>query len=112
MLCKPNTDSFGPKECGGIQFEYQITSTIKGSFSAGYGQFTHDSNPNVSINNDAVATVENTTRHSLELRFKKIQTSWHATAGFGLGIDYRDPKYWWVGININYLADSYIDISQ
>jgi hypothetical protein len=28
-----------------------------------------------------------------------------------LGIDYRDPKYWWVGININYLADSYIDIS-
>ena len=30
---------------------------------------------------------------------------------YGLGIDYRDPKYWWVGININYLADSYIDIS-
>jgi hypothetical protein len=29
---------------------------------------------------------------------------------YGLGIDYRDPKYWWVGIN-NYLADSYIDIS-
>jgi hypothetical protein len=28
---------------------------------------------------------------------------------YGLGID-RDPKYWWVGININYL-DSYIDIS-
>jgi hypothetical protein len=39
--------------------------TIKGSFSAGYGQFTHDSNPNVSINNDAVATVENTNRHSI-----------------------------------------------
>jgi hypothetical protein len=43
-----------------FSFEYQITSTIKGSFSAGYGQFTYDSNPNVSINNDAVATVENT----------------------------------------------------
>jgi hypothetical protein len=28
---------------------------------------------------------------------------------YGLGIDYRDPKYWWVGININYL--NYIDIS-
>jgi hypothetical protein len=41
------------KNIGEFSFEYQITSTIKGSFSAGYGQFTHDSNPNVSINNDA-----------------------------------------------------------
>jgi hypothetical protein len=34
------------KNVGGeFSFEYQITSTIKGSFSAGYGQFTYDSNP-------------------------------------------------------------------
>jgi hypothetical protein len=51
-------------------------------------------------------------RHSiLNCASKKIQTSWHAQQAYGLGIDYRDPKYWWVGININYLADSYIDIS-
>jgi hypothetical protein len=60
------------------------TSTIKGSFSAGYGQFTYDSNPNVSINNDAVATVENT-NHSILNCVKKIQTSWHATAGLRFG---------------------------
>jgi hypothetical protein len=47
----------------------------------------------MSINNDAVATVENTNpSFDFELRFKK-NTSWHATAGYGLGIDYRDPKY-------------------
>jgi hypothetical protein len=59
----------------------------------------------VSINNDAVATVENTNRHSILNCASKIQTSWPQQA-YGLGIDYRDPKYWWVGI-INYLADSY-----
>jgi hypothetical protein len=49
-------------------------------------------------------------RHSiLELRFKKYKQA--GMPQHGLGIDYRDPKYWWVGININYLADSYIDIS-
>ncbi len=49
------------KNIGGeFSFEYQLTSTIKTSFSAGYGQFTYDSNPNVSINNDALASVENT----------------------------------------------------
>jgi len=30
---------------------------------------------------------------------------------FALGIEYRDPKYWWVGANINYLSNSFIDIS-
>jgi hypothetical protein len=28
-----------------------------------------------------------------------------------MGLEYRDPKYWWIGTNVNYLADSYIDIS-
>jgi hypothetical protein len=39
----------------------------------------------VSINNDAVATVENTNpSFDFELRFKK-NTSWHATAGLRFG---------------------------
>jgi hypothetical protein len=54
----------------GIQLWIPNHQYDKGSFSAGYGQFTYDSNPNVSINNDAVATVENTNpSFDLELRF-------------------------------------------
>jgi hypothetical protein len=41
---------------------------------------------------------------------KKYKQAGMPQQAYGLGIDYRDPK-WWVGININYLADSYIDIS-
>jgi hypothetical protein len=93
------------KNIGGeFSFEYQITSTIKGSFSAGYGQFTYDSNPNVSINNDALATVENTAF----IRFwngalKNYKQAGMPQQAYGLGIEYRDPKYWWIGTNINYL---------
>jgi hypothetical protein len=29
-----------------------------------------------------------------------------------LGLEYRDPNFWWVGANINYLADSYLDVSN
>ncbi|MEZ7498336.1 TonB-dependent receptor [Flavobacterium sp. Arc3] len=102
------------KNIGGeFSFEYQLNSTIKGNFSAGYGQFTYDSNPNVSINNDAVASVENT-KPSFD--FGKANLKNYKQAGmpqqaYGLGIEYRDPKYWWIGININYLADNYIDVS-
>jgi hypothetical protein len=102
------------KNIGGeFSFEYQITSTIKGSFSAGYGQFTYDSNPNVSINNDALATVENT-KPSFDFGtalLKNYKQAGMPQQAYGLGIEYRDPKYWWIGTNINYLADNYIDVS-
>ena len=30
---------------------------------------------------------------------------------FALGVDYRDPKYWWVSAKANYLANNYANIS-
>ncbi|MBC5838522.1 TonB-dependent receptor [Flavobacterium muglaense] len=96
-----------------FSFEYQVTATIKTSLSAGYGRYTFDSNPNVSINNDAVATVENAKPTfdfgtALLKNYKQAGTPQQAIA---LGLEYRDPKYWWIGTNINYLAETYIDVS-
>ena len=28
-----------------------------------------------------------------------------------IGIEYRDPKFWWIGANANYLANNYLDVS-
>jgi hypothetical protein len=30
---------------------------------------------------------------------------------YSFGLEYRDPKYWWLASNINYMAESYIDVS-
>ena len=30
---------------------------------------------------------------------------------FALGIEYRDPKYWWIALTTNYLANNYANIS-
>jgi hypothetical protein len=93
-----------------FSFEYQITSTIKEVFQQDTVSLP-DSNPNVSINNDAVATVENTNpSFDFGTALLKYKQAGMPQQAYGLGIDYRDPKYW-LGININYLADSYIDIS-
>lgn len=96
-----------------LSFEYQLSSTFKTSVSAAYGQFTFDSNPNVSINNDAVASLENT---NLSYDFgtallKNYKQSGMPQQAYAFGIEYRDPKYWWIGANINYLTDTYIDVS-
>lgn len=96
-----------------LSLEYQISATLKTSFSAGYGQYIYDNNPNVSINNDAVASVENT-NPSYDFGtalLKDYKQAGMPQQAYALGIEYRDPKYWWIGANINYLAETYIDVS-
>ncbi|WP_413999688.1 carboxypeptidase-like regulatory domain-containing protein [Flavobacterium sp. W1B] len=96
-----------------FSYEYQFTTTLKMSFSAAYGQFTYENNPNVSINNDAVATAENTnpSYDFGKALLKNYKQSGMPQQAYSLGIEYRDPKFWWIGTNVNYLADSYIDVS-
>jgi hypothetical protein len=96
-----------------VSFEYQINTTLKTTVAASLGQYTYDSNPNVKITNDANATLENTKpiydfgKASLK-NYKQPGTPQQA---YSYGLEYHNPKYWWIGTNINYLANSYIDIS-
>ena len=43
-----------------LSFEYQISSTLKSTLSVAYGNYTYNSNPNVSITNDANAAKADT----------------------------------------------------
>jgi hypothetical protein len=97
-----------------IGLEYQFTSTIKGTVAASYGQYLYGNNPNLRINDDALATLTNT---QPVVDFGKAYLKNYRLPGMpqtaaSLGLEYRDPNFWWVGANINYLADSYLDISN
>ena len=97
-----------------IGLEYQFTSTIKGTVAASYGQYLYGNNPNLKINDDAQATLTNT---QPVVNFGKAYLKNYRLPGMpqtaaSLGLEYRDPNFWWVGANINYLADSYLDISN
>lgn len=97
-----------------IGLEYQFTSTIKGTVAASYGQYLYGNNPNLKINDDAQATLANT---QPVVDFGKAYLKNYRLPGIpqtaaSLGLEYRDPNFWWVGANINYLADSYLDISN
>ncbi|WP_317128057.1 TonB-dependent receptor [Flavobacterium chryseum] len=96
-----------------LSFEYQISATLKTTLSAAYGNYTYDSNPDVSITNDANAAKENA---KATFDFGKAYLKNYKQAGmpqqaFSLGLEYRDPKFWWIGANINYLTENYIDVS-
>jgi hypothetical protein len=100
----------------GVEFgaEYQLTATIKLTAAANYGEFTYNNNPNVSLNNDNLASPTNTNPVTDfgTSKLKGYRVSGGPQTAASLGIEYRDPKFWWIGANANYLADNYLDISS
>jgi hypothetical protein len=97
-----------------LGFEYNLTSTIKATGAAAYGEYTFDNNPNLKVNDDAQASDTNS---NPVFDFGKAYLKNYRVAGmpqqaYSLGLEYRAPQFWWIGANANYLADSYIDVSS
>ncbi len=103
------------KQIGGeLGVEYQLTSTLKVLASASYGQYTYDNNPNVKLNDDAQASATNTNPLTDfgPAYLKDYRLPGMPQQAYSFGLEYRDPHFWWIGANINYLADSYLDVSN
>lgn len=96
-----------------LSFEYQISATLKSTLAAAYGNYTYDNNPDVSITNDANAVkADNQTIYDFGKAYiKNYKQAGMPQQAISFGVEYRDPKFWWIGANINYLSESYIDIS-
>ena len=103
-----------------LGLEYQITPSIKATASASYGQYTYANNPNVTVNNDAIAAlaedvnVVNTKTAITDFgksTLKDYKLPGMPQQAYSIGLEYRDPKFWWIGANANYLASNYIDVS-
>ena len=96
-----------------LSLEYQLSSTFKTTFAAAFGEYIYSSNPKVTLTNDAKASVENT---NPVFDFGKAALKNYKQAGmpqraYSVGLEYRDPSYWWISANVNYLTNSYIDVS-
>jgi hypothetical protein len=96
-----------------LSFEYQIDPTLKTTLAAGFGEYIYSSNPNVTITNDAKASIENTNPvfDFGTATLKNYRQAGTPQQAYSLGLEYRNPKYWWLGANVNYLASRFVDIS-
>jgi hypothetical protein len=97
-----------------LGMEYQITSTIKIIANGAYGENTYKNNPNVQLNNDNLASLTNTNPVTDfgTAKLKGYRLSGGPQTAASLGLEYRDPKFWWIGANYNYLANNYLDVSS
>lgn len=97
-----------------LGLEYQITSTIKASLAGSYGEYIYDNNPTLTFTNDAVASATNTNPIT---NLGQTYTKGYRQGGMpqqaaSFGLEYRNPNFWWVGANINYLGATYLDFSK
>ncbi len=87
--------------------EYQLTSTIKATAVAAFGEYTYTNNPNLVIKADgAVGDVFNG-----EATMEGYKQAGMPQQAYSAGLEYRDPKFWWISANVNYLSNNYLDVA-
>lgn len=99
-----------------LGLEYQLSSSVKVSAVAALGYYTFASDPFVTINFDTAAADEELidVSGSKDLgtaNLKDLKLAQGPQTAMAFGIEYRDPKYWWVGMTANYLANNYANVS-
>lgn len=99
-----------------LGMEYQISPAVKLSWVAAVGKYLYASDPFVAINFDTAGAEEDiiNPEGNIDLGVSKIK-DYKLPQGpqkaFAFGVEYRDPKYWWVGATANYLGANYAGIS-
>ncbi|MEC4113666.1 carboxypeptidase-like regulatory domain-containing protein [Myroides pelagicus] len=93
----------------GIEFgaEYKISQTVKATAAAAIGQSFYTNNPKIRLNSDNVAKTFDYGTSYLE----NVKLGNGPQTALSLGLEYRDPAYWWVGANVNYMANAYTNVS-
>ena len=99
-----------------LGFEYELSSSVKLTAVAALGEFIYASDPSVAINFDTAGAEEEVLNldGNIDLgiaNIKGYKLAQGPQKAFALGINYRAPKYWWVGATANYLASNYANIS-
>ena len=99
-----------------LGLEYQTSPQLKLSLAANLGKYVFASNPDVTINFDTAGAEEELINPDGNInlgkaKIKDLRLSQGPQTAFAFGVEYRDPKYWWVGATANYLADNYANIS-
>ncbi|MDO5609062.1 MAG: carboxypeptidase-like regulatory domain-containing protein [Capnocytophaga sp.] len=86
--------------------EAQILPTIKLTAAVAVGQHTYMNNPKLFVSSGEIGTVEID-----QVMLKNYRVPSGPQQAYSLGIEYRNPKYWWVGATANLLARNYVSIS-
>lgn len=88
--------------------EYQLTSTFKVTAVVAYGDYRIANNPNIKLFYDSSASFIDYG----ETNLSGLRQAGMPQQAYSFGLEYRDPKYWWIGANANFLSNNYLDVAS
>ncbi|SHG53505.1 carboxypeptidase-like regulatory domain-containing protein [Flagellimonas flava] len=96
--------------------EYQISNDVKLSVVGNLGDYIFASDPNVQLYFDTSGEQQDliNLEGNVDLgvaKVKGLKLSQGPQTALALGVEYRSPKYWWMGATANYLDENYASIS-
>ncbi len=100
-----------------LGLEQQLSSDVKLTAAFGIGDHRYANDANLTINFDPSGDEEEiiSSQGSLNLGTAALKDYRLATGpqtAVAFGIEYRSPKYWWLGVTANYLTRNFTDISK
>lgn len=99
-----------------LGLSYQLSSSVNLSSAFALGKYVYASDPNLAINFDTAGNEDDLitidgTKDLGTAKIKNYKLPTGPQTALSLGVEYRDPKFWWIGSKINYLSDNYASIS-
>ncbi len=96
----------------GVEFgiEAQVTPTVKVKGAASVGQNVYTNNPNLYLNSDDFEG--DLTFGDGTAKLKDLHVAGGPERAYQIGLEYRDPDFWWVGVTGNYFSNAYIDVNN
>ena len=100
-------------ECG---LSFMPSSSITISAAASVSKYVYASNPAISINFDTAGPEEEliNIKGEEDLGFaeiKDLNLARGPAQAISLGVNYRNPKFWWIETTLNRLAENYVSLS-
>lgn len=87
--------------------EIQVTPDIKFKAAAALGEFIFSTNPDLYLTSDDFTEVLDYG----EAHLKNYRLPGGPQRAYQLGIEYRDPKYWFVSASTNYFSHAFLDVA-
>ena len=93
----------------GIEFgwEFQVTTTLKVKTAGSFGEYVYNRNPSIYLTSDDFTEDREMGRASLK-NYRVPGGPQHVAQ---IGLEYRDPEYWWIGVSGNYFSHAFLDIA-
>jgi hypothetical protein len=99
-----------------LGLEYEASSSVKLTLVGNLGDYVYASDPSVQINFDTAGADEDLIDPEGDIdlgiaKVKGLKLAQGPQTALALGVEYRNPNYWWFGTTANYLTHNYINIS-